>query len=220
MEVALASLKVTWLGFRNTLMRIWDDIYAYIATTINRISVSVKSMILDLVEAFAKFGVAVEVERGAITPEQGKAKWEAIDKNAAFAKGMLGVGARVEPDRAAQDKRAGELAKAVAEFDAKMLEVGPDLKDADKVFADLKNRVQNLFPPGRDGGMPLPPDLKEKGHVTALTGLEKGSIEAAKAAYEASVAGEMGADLQGRQLAVQEEIAANTLVLAQNLGVA
>lgn len=216
-ETALKSLKVGWLEIRNVMLDVWDEVKSKALTVFNQIEAKINKLMLDVQAFFGRLGAAIAVQEGRLTPEQGKAAFEAINFAQNFGKRMIGEGIEVKPDQEAKKKRQADLDAARKEFQDQMKKIAPDLKDPLKIFDDLKDKLRGLGenPPMGQNVVQAPgTDLK------ALDALEKGTIEAAKAAYEASVAGEIGADDQKAIVNGINQVADNTAGILENLQVA
>lgn len=214
-EAALSSLTVSFLEFKDTVLTIWSDISLKFDDMMSSIRRSIAKNLTGPLGLFLQAHGAIMGDIGMQAVGEKMKKGALADLNPrAEAQRRAAAGKLAAEGRA---DRHVEIEKARAAFRNKMRDVAPDLQDADKFLDDLKDRMKKAM--AGFGGEGAGAQQLADEHIPALTELQAGTLEAAKATYEASVADEFG-NIQGEMLGVQQEIAANTGRIAENLGVA
>lgn len=218
-ETAMKAIKVAWLEVRNVMLDAWEEVRAKALTVMNHITAAIKTALSHIDEFILKLGIVIAVQEGQITPAQGMQMWQGVDLGAKMQRGLINAGRDVVPDADAKARRKAELDAARKEFEDQMKKIAPDLKDAKQIFDDLLKKLRPLgedVPPGAN-----PVQQAVGTGIKALDPLEKNTIEAAKAAYEAAVAGEMGGqEFEAQNAQNLADISTNTGFIKDNLQVA
>lgn len=203
--VAMAALKVAWLEFRNVAVQVWDDILVAM--------IPVKKSLVDMQLLLMRLYWAHRVIGGQMTREEAQAASNAAEMGANIAKGIIQREIKNRNDK--RNEREGELWDAQQELQRQLRIAAPILANAPNPFANLKGGQNNLNPP-KLGNNPMV-DLVANPKV--LEALEKGSLEAARAAIENNPDVGLG-DIPVQQLGALREMAANIEVIKENLQVA
>lgn len=215
-EVATASLKVSFLELKDSVILIFQNIANSFRTMLDEMMVdwgmSMIEMVRSIPENNATHVMRAAMEEGGLALTGGT-----NDRELALLRKEAARADTKEANNRAFLARDKEIQAARKAFKEKMNEVVPDLQDADKVFDDLKDRMKKAMAGfgGEGAGVKALADE----HIPALTEMQAGTLEAAKSAYEASTADEFG-NIQGQMLGVQQQIAENTGRLVDNLGIA
>lgn len=216
-EIMMAALKVSWLEMKDVAMTVWDDIASFAMTAFNKINAAIQKSIVTLEAFVARWQIMQDLDQGKITKEQAKMAFAGINLAERMQKAGLDANVKVNPDAEAKAKRRGEIHDAITEWIKKKQEVAPHLKDIPDIMANLKDKLKGMLE-GPGAGMKVPPAGADA-MLKPLEHLERGTIEAAKAAYEASVNGDLG-NIQQQQLNELGQIASNTEQLLTNLQIA
>lgn len=156
-----------------------------------------------------------------------KLDWQMMNPNATVAQRDAAFG---QIDRSRQMMLRGRKAALAGEDFAEaekikslrfqlgvMLDMGRvKAEDKESIIDKLMGEFLKRFPDIGAGDTPM---VKPEQDIKPLEGLQRGTIEAAKAAYEASI-GEDTASMNRQKIKALQQVAANTGLLVENLGIA